>query len=364
MQKLPTLAALTLLLVASSSFADVRVSERHALKDSLKAAGQDHPGRAGEATGAVQLTDAQGFQYFINTDITFTTTSSASGAASEASFTAAVNADTSGGGTSASTLNDAFDGFGALCVSTDGDTGPCGSAAPGLGTSNTMYNINGPATTDCGGRQVLYPVQNIGSLAVSRKVYVPDTDQFIRWANIVTNTGGAAVNVSVITSNNLGSDANTTISTTSDGDAVGEPTDSWIASFQQFSTSTSSDPRMGHVIQNSGGTVPVANLTFADGDDNPFWNYAFSLNPGETRIVLTYATGQPTRAAAAAKATAIADSPDYTCLSSTEISQIANFGAGGPPPPSVVEVPTLSVLGLAALAALLGGAAFLVLRRQ
>ena len=241
---------------------------------------------------------------------------SASGAASEASFTAAVNADTTGGGTSASTLNDSFDGYGSLCISTDGDTGPCLGVA-GLGSSNTMYNINGPATTDCSGRQVLYPVQNIGSLAVSRKVYVPDTDQFIRWANIVTNTGGAAVNVSVITSNNLGSDANTAISTTSDGDAVGEPTDSWIASFQQFSGSTSSDPRIGHVMQNSGGTVPVANLTFADGDDNPFWNYTFSLNPGETRIVLTYATGQPTRAAAAAKAQAIADNPDYTCLSST-----------------------------------------------
>lgn len=362
MKKPVNFAVMALTGFVAAAQADVHFSERHALKQSLKAAGQHRSGGSGEATGSVALTDASGFQYFLNTDITFTTSSSASGAASEASYTAAVSADTSGGGTTASTLNDAFDGYGAICISTDGATGPCGNA-PDLGSSTTMYNLNGPATTDCGGRQVVYPVQSIGSLAVSRKVYVPDADTFVRWANIVSNTGGAPVNVSLITSNNLGSDANTTISTTSDGDAVAEASDAWIASFQAFSGSTSSDPRLGHVVQNSGGTIPVASMSFIDGNDHGFWNYAFTLNPGETRLILTYATGQPTRAAAAAKAAAIAAAPDYSCLSSTEIGQIGNFGAGGPTP-SIVEVPALSAVGLAALAALLCGAAFLVLRKQ
>lgn len=363
MKKAVSLTALALMGFVAAAQADVHYSERHALKQSLKAAGQQRSGDAGEATGAVALTDASGFQYFLNTDITFSTSSSASGAASEASYTAAVIADTVANGTTSTTLNDAFDGYGALCVSTDGASGPCG-AAPDLGSSVTMYNLNGPATTDCAGRQVVYPTQPIGTLAVSRKVYVPDSDAFVRWTNIVTNTGGAPVNVSLITSNNLGSDANTTVSTTSDGDAVAEATDSWVASFQAFSGSTSTDPRLGHVVQNGGGTIPVAGMTFVDGSDNPFWNYAFTLNPGETRLILTYVTGQPTRAAAAAKAAAIAAAPDYTCLSSTEIGQIGNFGAGGPPPPSIVEVPALSAVGLAALAALLCGAAFLVLRKQ
>jgi len=47
------------------------------------------------STGAISLIDAGGLKYFINTDVTFTTSSSASGAASEASYTHQIAASTS-----------------------------------------------------------------------------------------------------------------------------------------------------------------------------------------------------------------------------------------------------------------------------
>lgn len=353
------LAAAMLTGAAFEAVADVSVTlkrERH----------ENKPGKPGnEATGAQALVDASGLQYFINTDITFATTSSASGAASEASYTGPVSADTSGGGTTSSTLNDAFDGEGALCVSTDGGTGPCVSGGGKVGgvATYTMYNDNGVATTECGGRQVVLNAQVIGSLTVQRKVYVPDADEFIRFLSIVTNNGGAAATVNLISANDLGSDNNTTITATDDGDLVAEASDRWVASFQAFSGTTSSDVRLGHTLWGAGGSVGLNNLDFIDGSDNPFWSYTLTLQPGETRSVAWYVTGQENRAAAAAKAAELAAFGPSTqaCLSATEVAQIANF-AGIPAEP-VVDVPTASSYGLMALALLLAGAGLALFRR-
>src|SRR5260221_10265831 len=96
---------------------------------------------AENATGSVQLIDAAGLKYFINTNITFTTSSSDSGAASEASYVGPIAASTIAGGTTMSTLNDMFDGYGAICVSLTGATGPCATS----NASYNLYNKNGPA---------------------------------------------------------------------------------------------------------------------------------------------------------------------------------------------------------------------------
>src|ERR1700726_819572 len=149
------------LVTAPLLHADVSIIERREARtkvDGGKPGRSHHPGGA---TGSQSLIDSSGLKYFINTDITFSTSSSASGAASEASYTAAVAATTSPGGTMSSTLNDAFDGYEAMCVSLTGATGPCSTGS----ASYTMYNKNGPATTECLGstsgvnRQVVFPVQ-------------------------------------------------------------------------------------------------------------------------------------------------------------------------------------------------------------
>ncbi|MDX1998336.1 MAG: hypothetical protein SF066_11505 [Thermoanaerobaculia bacterium] len=360
----------TAALLAGSAIADVQVSERRALKDTLKAGGQQSGNRTGTGqppgrTGEQPLIDASGLEYFINTDITFTTSSSASGAASEASYTAAVNADTSGGGSTSTTLTDSFDGYGARCVSLTGGTGPCVSGGGGDGpVEYIMYNQNGVAALECNGRQVVTPSQTIGPFSVTRKIFVPASGEFIRWMDIVTNTSGASASLNLISSNNLGSDAGTTIVTSSDSDATAEAADTWLTSFQAFSGSTSSDVRLGHVFQGAGAPVPMAGISFVNGDDNPFWRYAMTVGAGQTQIIVNFATGQPTRAEAAAAATALAAAPSTECMTQTEIDQIANFALNGPPPPNVLEVPTASTYGLIALGLLLSVAAFGVLRRR
>jgi len=283
------------------------------------------------ATGSISLIDASGLQYFINTDITFSTTSSASGAASEASYTGPVVASTSGGGTTTSTLNDAFDGYQTICVSLTNATGPCQTG----NASYAIYNQNGAAAFDatvpagptCTNRQVTFPAKTIGALSVSRKVFVPTNDQFIRWMDFFTNTSGAPVTFTMITANNLGSDSNTRIVSSSSGDNVATTSDTWVSTFQNFSGATSSDPRLGHVLQGVGAPTPVSNINFADGDDNPYWVYSITLTPGQTKAILNFATGQGSKAAANAKATALALLPANAtqCLSATELGQITNF---------------------------------------
>jgi len=359
------LIALGVLCLASfAAHADVYVTDADSLQRGLHAKSAsvghtfkqaDKPGypisrvTRPNATGSQALVDSSGVKYFINTNITFSTSSSASGAMSEASYTHAVAATTSAGATVSTTLNDAFDGYDTLCLSLDNSTGTCETG----NASYVIYNKNGaasmdtsvPATPECTNRQVLFPVQAIGGVNVQRKVFVPTNDSFERSLNILTNTTAAPITFNAIISNNLGSDSNTLIVNTSSGDATATTADNWVTTFQNYSGTTSSDPRLGHVLQGTGALTPMTIVNFANGDDNPFWGYGVTLQPGQTRILMNFATAQPSKAAANAQAAALAALPSNAlqCLSVTELSQISNFAVA--PELAITQVPVPSALG-------------------
>ncbi len=236
-----------------------------------------------------------------------------------------------GGGVVSSSLSDMFDGYEAICVSLTGATGPCSTGNP----SYIMYNKNGPASIDvtvpaiptCTNRQYVYQPQTIGALSVRRKVFVPTNDRFIRWMDIFTNTSLLPVTFNMITSNNLGSDSNTIITGSSSGDNAAQTNDLWVATFQNYSGVTSSDPRIGHVLQGTGAPTPVSLIHFANGDDNPYWGFTITLAPGQTKIIVNYATGQGSKAAAATQAANLAayGANAQQCMSATELAQVVNF---------------------------------------
>lgn len=270
-------------------------------------------------TGEISLIDSGGLEFFVNTNITFTTSSSASGAASEATFTQAVVASTETGGTTTATLSDAFDGYNGLFV------------------NGVSYNDNGLVALECIGatsgieRQIVYNPQTIGNLSVSRKVFVPDNDEFIRWINVITNTGGAVEAVTVQTSNNLGSDTLTVIDDSTNGNTTAEVTDTWVTTYQDYdSDGLSSDPRLGHVLQGVGVPVPMTAITMTNGSGDPSWAYTFNLNPGETVVLVNFATGQPSLADAATQSANLANlgGSALACLTPLEIARISNFDLG------------------------------------
>ena len=290
------------------------------------------PAHAG--TGSISLVDGSGVEYFLNTEITFGTTSSASGAASEASFTGSVVASTISGGTEMNQLNDGFDGYSTLALSFEVAV-PTTQAETG-NSDFVIYNQTGsPPTLDasCDDRQVIFPsrsfTNNTDTIEVHRRVFVPSNDSFIRWANIFHNTGSASVTFHVGFANNLGSDSNTRVTASSSGDLIGDATDTWVATFQNYSSGSSSDPRIGHVLSGTGSPrSPVAFANFVDNDDNPYWWYTMTLPAGETGIILTYATLHGNKAAAAAGATelsTLANAHQKDCLTPTQLTQVYNF---------------------------------------
>ncbi len=353
------------LLMAASAFADVAVIERtHLARIRAKEKEQKHGHRRDRSLiksfADQALVDAAGVKYFINTDLPFSTSYSGSGAATDAVFTGPVNADTSGGGSVSTTLDDSFAGYNSLCVSLTGAAGPCNIADA---ANYTLYTQNGQASLDCNDRQVNNPPQTIGSIQVQRKIFVPNNDQFARWVSIFTNTGGSSQSVKAYILNNLGSQENTTISGSSNGNTTAELSDSWITTDGNFVSPDDTDPRLGHIIQGPGARTPISSVNFPAGAsaDLPTWDYTFTLAPGETKIIVNYVTVQATRPAARAKSAAIAGLGGATldCLTPAERSNIVNFEARG-----VTEIPTASGFGLAALALLLAGASFFALRRR
>jgi hypothetical protein len=108
--------------------------------------------------------------------------------------------------------------------------------------------------------------------------------------------------------------------------------------------------------------VPLAAVSISDGDGKPWWGYTLTVKPGQTRILMNFVTGQPSKAAAGAKAAELAalPAPALECLSGVDRLEIANFAAQQ----SVLDVPALGELGLAILAVALTAAGLLVLRRR
>jgi Bacterial Ig domain len=302
-----------------------KASERKAGKR-LRAGEILGDGAVPDAVGSRRLVDGDGVQYFVNTNITFSTSSSASGGMSEASYTHSVSATTLNGGEVQSRLNDAYDGYETICVANDNTVNaPCET-----GNANyEIYNKNGSSALESNGRQADFNAQTIEGVTVTRKVFVPSDDSFARWLDIVHNPGTTAKTVTVETGNNLGSDNNTVITNDSSGNTSPTTADTWVTTFQNFSGgTTTSDPRLGHVLGSKGATVGLAGLFFQNGNDNPYWGYTFTVPAGATRIIMNYGVVQPSRAAAAAKSAQLADLTDahqLDFMSASDEAEVLNF---------------------------------------
>lgn len=277
------------------------------------------------ATGSNALSGG-GTDFFVNDGITFTTTSSASGAMSEASFSAARDdVSTLGGGTTTEQLNDAFDGYNSLAVQVGEDVPEYDGLSDAYHDSATWYNKNGAGALTCANREVALNPQTIGDLRVTRRVWVPADRPVARHLNIVTNTGTTPQTVTLGIHNNLGSDSNTRITGSASGDTTVTTADGWYGSMQNFWGTTSSDPRLGFVLGGPGANGLHAVERAVDGDDNPYWSYRLTIQPGETRIVANYVVVEANVALANGTAAELSANPLTDCMSDEEIAQLANF---------------------------------------
>jgi hypothetical protein len=176
-----------------------------------------HPVMAAAATGSVGVIK-NGYEWFLNTNITFSTTSSNWGF-SEASGTHAT--------ASSQTPNDAFDGALSWLVSTGVPDATTGYQSPG-----GVVSITGNQTDPSVDTTVLGNPQTMSGLTVQGEAFFPHDRTVVRSILILTNPTGAPITVNVDNTSNLGSDSNTRILGTSSGDTTWDNTDTWYPAWR------------------------------------------------------------------------------------------------------------------------------------
>ncbi len=296
-------------------------------------------------TGAVSIRSGNAI-WFVNTNITFTTTSSGSLAISEAAL------HTAGASTPASfNRNDAFDGALGWHVYTS----PPGEAD----RSGGYYQAGGAVSVTA--NTVVGPTKALAGLNAHAELFFPSSKTVARSILYLQNPSGAPITVTVDNDNNLGSDAATSIQATSSGDTTFDAADNWVVSCQQSIVSpgtcdTTLDPVLTFAFQGPGAIrAGSAGPIFASGNDQP--NFRFSgitVPAGGTRAVMIFVQLSDTAAHAEADAprftnNATLQGTDYlTGLSTPQQQEIVNWTLGS------TSVPTLGDWALIALGGLLG----------
>jgi Ca2+-binding RTX toxin-like protein len=184
------------------------------------------------------------------------------------------------------------------------------------------------AQTEDNDREIVIGAATVNGVEVRRKIYVPEDQSWARFLEIVTNTSSSTVDYTVNLSTNLGSNGETVLVNTSNGDTVFNTDDNWLVT-DDFDGS--GDPTMLHVIAGEDGSLRpnTASLSF----DDVNFAYNLTLDPGQTLIVMHFAAQNPDQATALAKAPELTDLEldALAGMSEEELQQVVNFASEPPP---------------------------------
>ncbi len=207
--------------------------------------------------------------------ITFATTSSGNGAISEAKNVAHIG--TQGHAVAGQVADDAYDGFGGVGLLGQNNFG-------GLTVTRNTEVTHGPTNG------VTTPITNAFTNAG-----VPNAARFVE---TITNTTGSTINGTFAFFNNLGSDNNTAYVATNNGPlTLGSPHSAtgnlWVTSVQN--STTGPDPVLTTVVGNNKYTNTQVKITtlnytspYANGDDNPVYQFPISVAPGKTVTIVLF----------------------------------------------------------------------------
>ncbi len=293
-----------------------------------------HPGPASAATGSVQVTAGKA-KWFVNTNITFSTTSSAWGF-SEASLH-----------TTAGTRHDAVDGALSWHVNPAayayGSLSPNGYKSPGgtVDITNTSAYSSVTGTT-----------QSLQGLNVSGQMYFLTGKAVVRSILNLQNPTSAPITVSVLSASNLGSDANTVVQSTSSGDNVFDAADNWFVSSETATPTTTNDPILTFAFQGPGSTARGTNISsFRSGTDKFYETFNVTVPANSTRSVMIFVqmsgtvAGAQTDTAAFANAQSLLSAGYLAGLTGAQMAQIVNWNVPPPTPTLAWTTPTSITYG-------------------
>src|SRR6218665_3766430 len=111
--------------------------------------------------------------------------------------------------------------------------------------------VYGTATTEFGGREIVYGPYTSGGVEQSRKVYRSNKEGFVRYLEIFTNTGKTAVTKTVQLSSSFNA-YSADVVRTSDGDSAFSTADNWIVR----DNTTDTNAAVTHVVSGQYGIDP------------------------------------------------------------------------------------------------------------
>jgi hypothetical protein len=174
-----------------------------------------------------------------------------------------------------------------------------------LTVNGTEYYSSGTYTTELGGRQVILPVVNISGLNVQRKIFIPATENWARYLEIINNPTGSPIKVNVNVHGDLGSDYSTYLIKTSStdynppllvtsGGIVLDPNNFWAAT--DDSSDGEGDPSLAHVWDGQKGKDHIDYLRLYDGDYLEYYWNNITIAPGQTVVIMHFAVQETNRA--------------------------------------------------------------------
>lgn len=196
-------------------------------------------------------------------------------------------------------------------------------------------SVNSPFTTDLtvplafpdpgeGRREWrLGPVAQ-GELQVTRKVFVPTDDGFVRFLDLYENATAADVELEANVFNNLDSELQTSVVTTSSGDGVFDLADRYLVTDD---ADGAGDPPVALVFGGTTAALRPAEVFNNAPADTVSFTYRTTVPAGDQVALLYFATIQPDRLTASTQAATLETLPEsvLTGLSTQEREAVANF---------------------------------------
>ena len=218
--------------------------------------------------------------------------------------------------------------------------------------------FSGTSTFELGGRQLVVTGTNglegggfedlraaaIGTLAVERRVYVPDGDGegWARYLETFTNTSAATQTFNVRLYSNSGNDNGFTIVSTSSGDATLTTADTWYINddYGYDYPDGQGDPALLNVF-GDGTLLPTA-VEGTNGRGYDGFTFTLTLQPGQTRSILHYHSQHYFNSGNLAELPGLVN-PSAAALfglTQAQLASVANYAlVAAPPAPPVSPIP-------------------------
>jgi hypothetical protein len=169
-----------------------------------------------------------------------------------------------------------------------------------LNINNQDFPPFSQGSTGPDGREIRVGPADHGGLRVSRRVYVPGDESFVRFLEIIENPTGETRMAGIRIFSDLSSGYATEVVLTSSGDAAFEPEDDFIVTDD---ADGSGHPAIVHVFSGRGDVLePSTVATTAPGGDRVSFTFDLELPPGERAIIMHFGSQSAMRALAAESA--------------------------------------------------------------